>query len=75
MNPMNRKQWMTILLGVLALLADGAVVGVYYVEFRFLLGNRFQTIGAGVSFFAPGVLFAIGVITLTIILVLAMRSK
>lgn len=72
---MNRKQWITILIGFLSLLADGFAAVINYLDYRLVYGNTFGTVGSVVLFWAPYLLFGAAVIVLVIILLIVMQSK
>ena len=63
---MRRKQWGTLLLGVLSLAADCFAAGIQYLDRRYVYGNPPEGIAEMVHFFAPYGLFAAGVAALVV---------
>lgn len=72
---MRRKQWGTLLLGVLSLAADCFAAGIQYLDRRYMYGNPPEGIAEMVRFFAPYGLFAAGVAVLVVLLLLVFRQK
>ena len=71
---MRRKQWGTLLLGVLSLAADCFAAGIQYLDRRYVYGNPPEGIAEMVHF-APYGLFAAGVAVLVVLLLLVFRQK
>lgn len=72
---MRRKQWGTLLLGVLSLAADCFAAGIQYLDRRYVYGNPPEGIAEMVHFFALYGLFAAGVAVLVVLLLLVFRQK